>query len=225
MRSGRPIVVVEHTAREVTMTTLRQELRRLWHTLVWRGAAMLALGLGALIWPEDVLIVAMISVGIIATLFGLYEMTIAISLRRKTPAWTLVLIHGTAALLFGALTAGAPGLSLRISMAVIAGWMLFYAALAVTVGILVWQAHGLGWVLVAWAGLDTVLAMVAVLYPETTIFALLYLGAAYAATFGAWQVAAGLWLRHAFKHPRRLLEPWSLRSSASTSRSLATSGF
>ena len=65
------------------MITIRQELRRLWHTLVWRGAAMLLLGLGALIWPEDVLIFAMVSVGIIATLFGLYEMTIATSLRRK----------------------------------------------------------------------------------------------------------------------------------------------
>jgi uncharacterized membrane protein HdeD (DUF308 family) len=184
------------------MTTIRQELRRLWHTLVWRGGAMLLLGLGALIWPEEVLIFAMVSVGIIATVFGLYEMTVAASLGRLTPAWMLVLIHGTAVLLFGALTVGGPRLSLGTAMLLIAGWLLAYAALAVTITILIWQARAIRRVLIAWAGLDVALALIAVLYPETTIFALLYFGAAYAAVFGAWQIGAGLWLRHALQHPR-----------------------
>jgi uncharacterized membrane protein HdeD (DUF308 family) len=162
---------------------------------------MLVLGLGALIWPEDVLIAAMLSVGVIATLFGLYEMTIAISIRRHTPGWTLVLIHGASAFLFGLLTAGATAPPLHIALAVIAGWMLFYAALAVTIAILVWQVRAVRWLLVAWAGLDIVVALVAVIYPEATIFALLYFGAAYAAMFGAWQIGVGLWLRRALKHP------------------------
>lgn len=183
------------------MITIRQELRRLWHTLLWRGGAMLLLGVGALIWPEDVLILAMVSVGIIATLFGLYEVTVAVSLRQKTPAWTLILIHGTAVLLFGALTVGAPGLRLSMALSLTAGWLLMYAALAVTVTILVWQVRPVRWLLIAWAGLDMALALVAVVYPEATIFALLYFGAAYAAMFGAWQIGAGLWLRYALRHP------------------------
>jgi uncharacterized membrane protein HdeD (DUF308 family) len=187
---------------EVTMTTIRQELRRLWHTLVWRGGAMLLLGVGALVWPEDVLIVAMVSVGIIAALFGLYEITVAASVRRRTPAWTLILLHGTTVLLFGAMTVGAPGLSLRVALSLTAGWLLMYAALAVTLTILIWQVRAVRWSLIIWAGLDIALALVAVVFPEATIFALLYFGAAYAAAFGAWQVGAGLWLRYALRNPR-----------------------
>ncbi len=163
---------------------------------------MLLLGAGALIWPEDVLIVAMVSVGIVAALFGLYEVTIAASIRRRTPAWTLILIHGAAVLMFGAMTVGAPGLSLRIALSLTAGWLLMYAALAVTVTILIWQVRAVRWVLLTWAGLDMALALLVAVYPEATIFALLYFGAAYAAAFGAWQVGAGLWLRHALRHPR-----------------------
>lgn len=183
------------------MTTVRQELRRLWHTLVGRGALMLILGLGAVIWPEDVLIAAMILVGMIATLLGLYEITIALSVRQKTSGWTLILLHGVAALSFGALTLGGPGLTLRIALAIVAGWMLVYAALATTVAILLWHVPPMRWALLGWAGLDIVLAFVSVLFPEATIFALLYFGAVYAAAFGAWQLIAGLWLRRTIKHP------------------------
>ena len=183
------------------MTTIRQELRRLWHTLLGRGVVMFVLGLGAVLWPEDVLIAAMISVGVLTTLFGLYEITIALPLRKKTAGWMLVLVHGSAVLLFGVLTAAAPGLTLRIALAIIAGWMLAYAALAIATAILVWQARGVRSILLGWAALDVIVAFVTVLYPEATIFSLLYFGAVYAAVFGAWQIFVGLWLRRALKHP------------------------
>jgi uncharacterized membrane protein HdeD (DUF308 family) len=162
---------------------------------------MLVLGLGAVIWPEDVLIAAMIFVGMIATLFGLYEITIALSIRTKTSGWTLILLHGLTALSFGGLTLGAPGLTLRVAMAVIAAWMLVYAALAITTATLVWHVPAMRRVLLSWAGFDVVLAFVAVLFPQATIFALLYFGAVYAAAFGAWQILLGLWLRRTIRHP------------------------
>jgi uncharacterized membrane protein HdeD (DUF308 family) len=189
------------------MTTVRQELRRLWHTLVGRGALMLVLGLGAVVWPEDVLIAAMILVGMIATLFGLYEITIALSIQAKTSGWILILLHGIAASSFGALTLGGPRLTLRVALAVIAAWMLVYAALAATTAFLLWHVLTMRLALLAWAALDCALAFVSVLFPEATIFALLYFGAVYAAAFGAWQVLAGLWLRRTIKHPPYHLHP------------------
>ena len=180
---------------EAPMTTIRKELRRLQHAFVWSGVAMFALGLAAVIWPEDILILAMIAVGVVATLVGLYELTIALSIVRRAPAWGLILIHGATVLLFGALTAGAPGLRLRLALTLIAGWMLLYAWLAATVAILIWNTRSARWALLIWAAIDVVLALVSVFYPEATIFALLYFGAAYAAAFGAWQLAAGLWIR------------------------------
>jgi uncharacterized membrane protein HdeD (DUF308 family) len=183
------------------MITVRQELRRLWHTLVGRGALMLVLGLGAVIWPEDVLIAAMILVGMIATLFGLYEITIALSIRAKTSGWTLILLHGIAALSFGALTLGGPRVTLGVALALVAGWMLVYAAWTTTMAIVLWHVPPMRWALLGWTAFDVSLAFVSVLFPEATIFALLYFGAVYAAGFGAWQLVAGLWLRRTVKHP------------------------
>ena len=43
------------------MTTMRKELQRLSETLVLRGVAMLALGVGALLWPEPLLIATLLT--------------------------------------------------------------------------------------------------------------------------------------------------------------------
>src|SRR5690348_16394176 len=112
------------------MTSINKELRYLSHSLIWRGAAMLALGLAAVVWPEQILILAMMIVGLIATVFGLYEVSIAFVLRRRISGWWLVLLHGLASLAFAGLSVGAPGVSLRAALIVIAAWFLFYAALA-----------------------------------------------------------------------------------------------
>ena len=138
---------------------MRRELGRLSHTLVWRGALMLLLGLGAITRPEELLILALLAVGGIATLFGLYEMSIAISIRSRAKHWRLVL----------------------------------YAAMTVRAARLV-SAGPLRWALTLWAGLDVGLAILVVTYREATIFALLFLGAVYAAAYGAWQLGVGVWL-------------------------------
>ena len=76
------------------MTTMRKELSRLSDTLLWRGVAFMILGVAALIWPEPILVGALLTVALLAALLGLYEMTIAASIRRRTSRWWLVLAHG-----------------------------------------------------------------------------------------------------------------------------------
>ena len=49
--------------------------------------------------------------------------------------------------------------------------------------------------LLAWTAVDLLLAGIALSYSRATIFTLLYVGAGYAIAFGAFQLAAGLWLR------------------------------
>jgi len=106
------------------MTSMTKELGHLSYTLVGRGAAMLALGLAAMVWPEEILILAMLIVGIVATVFGLYEVSIAFAIRRRSPRWWLVLVHGATSIAFGGLSVGAPGVSLRVALIVIAIWFL-----------------------------------------------------------------------------------------------------
>ena len=44
------------------MTTMRKELGRLSDTLLWRGVAFTMLGVAGLIWPEPILVGALLTV-------------------------------------------------------------------------------------------------------------------------------------------------------------------
>ena len=184
------------------MISVKREVGRLSHTLVWRGALMLLLALGAVARPEEALVPALLFVGGIAALAGVYEMSIAVSIRSRAPHWRLVLADGAASLGFGMLTVGATGVDLRAALAAIAAWLVLYAAIAARAARLV-GAGPARWMLILWAGLDVGLAVLVVAYREATVFALLFLGAAYAAAFGAWQLGLGIWLRSELRRRSR----------------------
>jgi len=156
---------------------------------------MLLLGMGAVIWPEQVLVAALILVGAIATLSGIYELSIAVALRPRTQYWRVALLDGVASILFGALTMGVARLPLFVAIAVTTAWMLLYAGFAWHTSTVIWPRRVARVSLLAWGGINIVLAILAA-YPEGTVFSLLFFGAAYAALFGAWQLGIALWLRH-----------------------------
>jgi len=177
------------------MTTMRKELGRLSDTLLWRGVAFTMLGVAALIWPEPILIGALLTVGLLATLLGLYEMTIAASIRRRTSRWWLVLAHGVLSLGFGLLTVGASALSFRFALAVVMSWLIAYAGVAWSAAVILRPGRKSRIALLSWGGINVLLAVVVAIYPAATIFSFLFFGAVYAAMFGVWQIAVGVSLR------------------------------
>jgi len=177
------------------MTTMRKELGRLSDTLLWRGIAFTMLGVAALIWPEPILIGALLTVGLLATLLGLYEMTIAASIRRRTSRWWLVLAHGVLSLGFGLLTVGASAISFRFALAVVMLWLIAYAGVAWSAAVILRPGRRIRAALFTWGGINVLLAVVVAIYPAATIFSFLFFGAVYAAMFGVWQIAAGVSLR------------------------------
>jgi len=177
------------------MTTMRKELGRLSDTLLWRGVAFTMLGVAALIWPEPILIGALLTVGLLATLLGLYEMTIAASIRRRTSRWWLVLAHGVLSLGFGLLTVGASAISFRFALAVVMLWLIAYAGVAWSAAVILRPGRRIRAALFTWGGINVLLAVVVAIYPAATIFSFLFFGAVYAAMFGVWQIAAGVSLR------------------------------
>jgi len=177
------------------MSMTQNEFRRIWRTLATRGAAMVALGLGSILWPEQLLVGGLILVGVLATLSGIYELAIAAALRQHTIHWRVALLDGVASLLFGALTMGVARLSHFAALAVTTGWLLLYAGFAWHTSTVVWPRRVARLWLLAFGAINVLLAILAA-YPEGTVFALLFFGAAYAAFYGAWQLAIGLWLRH-----------------------------
>ncbi|HEY6828424.1 MAG TPA: DUF308 domain-containing protein [Gemmatimonadaceae bacterium] len=177
------------------MSMTQNEFRRIWRTLATRGAAMLVFGLGAILWPEQILVAGLILVGVLATLSGIYELSIAVALRQHTIHWRVALLDGVASLLFGALTMGVARLSHFAALAVTTGWLILYAGFAWHTSTVVWPRRVARLSLLAFGAINILLAILAA-YPEGTVFALLFFGAAYAAFYGAWQLSIGLWLRH-----------------------------
>ena len=177
------------------MSMTQNEFRRIWHTLAARGAAMLLLGVGAILWPEQLLVGALILVGVLAALSGVYELSIAAALRRHTIHWRVALLDGVASVLFGGLTMGVARLSHFAALAVTTGWLILYAGFAWHTSSVVWPRRVARLSLLGFGAINVLLAILAA-YPEGTVFALLFFGAAYAAFYGAWQLAIGLWLRH-----------------------------
>jgi uncharacterized membrane protein HdeD (DUF308 family) len=176
---------------------MRKELQRLSETLAWRGAALLALGVGALLWPEPLMIAALLTAGLIAALLGLYEMTIAVVLRRFTQYWYVVLVHGLTSLAFGLLTVGSSALPLRVALALIVAWLLVYVGVMWGAATVMWPKRTVPWGLIAWGTVDVLVSVAIAVIPAVTIFGFLFLGALYAAVFGVWQLALGWWLgRH-----------------------------
>jgi uncharacterized membrane protein HdeD (DUF308 family) len=177
------------------MSVTQHELRHVRRALGVRGFSMFVLGLGAVLWPEQLLVGALILVGVIATLSGIYELSSAAALRPRTVYWRVALADGVMSVLFGAMTMVVVRLSHFAALAVVTGWLIVYAGLAWHTATVVWERRVARTSLFALGGVNIVLAILAA-YPEGTVFALLFFGAAYAAFFGAWQLAIALWLRH-----------------------------
>jgi len=177
----------------------RHGVNRLWHTVIGRGALMLILGVAALIWPEEVLIAAMMSVGVTASLLGLYELRVASHIILAPSGRRLALVHGATATIFGVLTVIGPRLALRLALGLIAGWLMMYATWVLAVVLLLQPRSAARHGLLLWATFDVAIAAICLFYRQATIFTLLYFGAAYAALFGAWQILLGVSLRRAGK--------------------------
>jgi uncharacterized membrane protein HdeD (DUF308 family) len=186
-------------AMQTAVMPFEAQLRRLSHTLLCRGGAMMALGLGAILWPEPFLVRALIAVGALAALSGLYEIVIGFSIRPHGHVSGMVVVHGAASILFGLMTVSAPGLALQGALMLIAPWFLLYAGLALRGAVLVWPIPGMRRTLLVWGAFDMALAILVGLAPAQSIFALLFSGAVYTALFGMWQVALGFCCRELYR--------------------------
>jgi uncharacterized membrane protein HdeD (DUF308 family) len=192
------------------MLSMTKELTHIAHITLLRGALMLLLGLMAVIWPASVLVAALAAVGVVATVFGLYELAIGVSLRPLTHQCPLVLLHGAATAAFGMLTLGSLGLSLEVGLVLTGGWLALYAILAAYAAVLAWATRAARWALLAWASFSLGVAIYAVVSPEVSAATVLVLGPLFAAAFGAWQLAVGLWLRRIARKAVRSTFPPSL---------------
>jgi uncharacterized membrane protein HdeD (DUF308 family) len=177
------------------MLTLSRETSRFATSLIVRGTLLAFLGIAAISWPDDVLVIAMVvGAGLLAVL-GAYEMLLALRTHSATPGWMVPMASGAACVSFAILTLVLPGMALDVTLLLVAVWLVLYAALTGALALAVWPMARTRNALLGWTLLNLVLAVAAVTMPSATIFTLLYVGAGYSVAFGALQVASGMWIR------------------------------
>lgn len=171
------------------------ELIALRHLLFWRGMLALATALVAVRWPQETLIFALVAAGAVFGVMGLFDVVLALRMRRGYSAWWVALVHGLACTAFGVVTLVVPGVALAIAVGIASAWLVVYGAVALIVA---WRMrrNQLRWRSVAaWGALNLAFAVSVLAYPRLTITVLLYAGAAYAALLGLVQVGASMRLR------------------------------
>jgi len=160
-----------------------------------RGAIALGCGIAALVWPDGLLLLALLLTGVVLTSSGLYEMAFALRNRRRNRGWPLALADGAAcfgmAVISGTLTA----IPFHLTMLIASLWLTACAMLAVLLALAIWPMQRTRAALLAWAVVQFALAGFAAVDSDADLFTLLYVGAAYTVGFGIFQLIAARWMR------------------------------
>ena len=177
------------------MIALSRHTSRFAASLIVRGTLLVFLAVAAIGWPDNALVIAMLVAAAVLGVLGAYEMVLAVRTRSATPGWMVPMASGAACVSFAILTLVFPGMTLGLTLLLVAVWLVLYAALTGALALAVWPMPRTRNALLGWTLLNLVLAVAAVTMPSATIFTLLYVGAGYALAFGALQVASGVWIR------------------------------
>ena len=169
--------------------------RRVGASFFWRGCLIAASGAIAVRWPAYGLLLGMFVVGGLAALFGIIDIVVSLSHVRTIRRWWALLLHGALSVVFGAISVCALRLSREWMAVVFAAWLGLLGVIALVAAMV---AHGRRrFAITGFAIFSASLISIAVVLADRRIseFALLYVGAAYAALLGLSEIGLGRWLR------------------------------
>lgn len=109
--------------------------------------------------------------------------------------WWVLALRGVAALLFGILAFGWPGITLTVLVWIFAAYMLADGVFAILAGLRAAQRHGRWWPLALEGVLDLLAGAVAFLWPGIALLTFIYIAAIWAILSGIALLAAAVRLR------------------------------
>ena len=109
--------------------------------------------------------------------------------------WWVLALRGVAALLFGILAFGWPGITLTVLVWIFAAYMLADGVFAILAGLRAAQRHGRWWPLAVEGVLDLLAGAVAFLWPGIALLTFIYIAAIWAILSGIALLAAAVRLR------------------------------
>lgn len=167
---------------------------RVW--LFVRGAAAIAFGILAFIWPDITLLALVLLFGVYALVDGIATLVLALRSRRprNTSLWALVLI-GILGIAAGVIAFIWPGITAVALLAIVAAWSIATGVLEVIAAVRLRKEIDGEWLLGLAGVLSIVFGVLLVARPAAGLLALVWLVGIYAILAGILYIALGLRLR------------------------------
>ncbi len=110
-------------------------LSRYWWVLVLRGLLAIALGVFALMWPQETIAALVVVFGAIALVDGAFAVVAAIAGHSLTPYWWVLLLQGLLGIGVGMLTLSNPAITAVALLIYIAVWAIGMGVLQVVAAV------------------------------------------------------------------------------------------
>ena len=175
-------------------------LSRYWWVAVLRGVIAILFGILAFTLPMQTLAALVLVFGVYALADGIFAVVTAVSGRRMTPNWWIVLVQGLIGIGVGALTLFNPAVTALALLFYIAAWAVLVGALQIFAAVKLRHEIAGEWGL-AFSGILSVAFGVLLLgRPGEGALALLWLIAAYAIVWGVLLMIGGFGVHRLGKH-------------------------
>lgn len=170
-------------------------LARNWWALVLRGAAAIAFGILAFVWPGLTVVALVILFGAFALVDGAFALVAAWRAAERRRPWWPMALEGLAGVALGILAFVWPGVTAFALLYLIAAWAILTGIFEIVAAVRLRKVIR-GELLLALTGVASLaFGVLVVVFPGTGAVAVVWAIAAYAVVFGALLVALGLRLR------------------------------
>jgi uncharacterized membrane protein HdeD (DUF308 family) len=189
MRSSPSIDRSDHASRPIL-----QALADRWWLFFLRGAAAVAFGVFALIWPGMTLGTLVVLYGLFAITDGIIAIVGAIrGVDHESRGWLAAV--GALGIAIGAATLAWPGITSLLLLLCIAIWAIATGVAQILGALAMRHEIDDGWLLIASGALSVIFGSFLLAWPGTGAFALVFVIATFAIAFGAMLIVLALRLR------------------------------
>lgn len=180
-------------------------LTRNWWAVVLRGAAALAFGVLAIVWPGATLLTVVVLLAAYFLVDGIFAIVAGVRAAQHHERWWPSILEGIVDIAAGAVALLLPGITVLALMYLLAIWAIVSGVLMMVGGTHVVSVLP-RWLLVVTGGLSVLLGIVMIASPVLGLLALVWWIATYWIAVGILLVSVGLWLRsHHHPHTTGLL--------------------